>query len=194
VRSELGVAEDQPLIGRVGRLAPQKDYPTFLRAAALVATSRPEARFLCVGEGNPELSAQLRLLASQLGLDSRVHWSTGRDDMSAVYSALDVCVSSSAYGEGTPNVVAEAMACGVPCVVTDVGDSAWTVGETGVVVPPGDAEALARGIESVLDHVTRGEVGRMQLRDRIEGQLSLAHLMERTEVALQGIVEGEGAA
>jgi glycosyltransferase involved in cell wall biosynthesis len=85
-----------------------------------------------------------------------------------IYPAFDVLTQSSAYGEGLPNVVIEAMACGVPCVVTDVGDSRDVVGETGLVLPPRDPQALARGWEKVLSERpgTLGENARLRILER----------------------------
>lgn len=188
VRAELGVTPDQRLVGRVGRIDPQKDYPTFLRAMATVAAARPEARFVVVGAGPEEQLAALRSLASELGLTERLTWAGARGDMPAVYGALDLAVSSSAYGEGTPNVVAEAMACGVPCVVTDVGDSAAVAGGLGEVVPRVDPAALAAATLRMLDRVDRGVVDPAALRNHVVQSLSLEALIDRTEGALLGLV------
>ena len=98
-----------------------------------------------------------------------------------VYAALDVATSTSAFGEGFPNAIAEAMACGVPCVVTDVGDSGDIVARPDRVVPPGDAAALAAGWERALD--ARDEDAAV-LRRSIEERYSVARLVERTEAVL----------
>ncbi|MCK9241490.1 glycosyltransferase, partial [Desulfocurvus sp.] len=146
VRAELGVAPGAPLVGMVARFDPQKDHATFLRAARAVADARPDAQFVLLGDGvqadNPEMAALVRAAAPGL----RPHLLGRRDDVARLAAALDVAVLSSAYGEGFPNVVGEAMACGVPCVVTDTGDSAAVVGGTGRVVPPRDAPALADAV------------------------------------------------
>ena len=84
-----------------------------------------------------------------LGLNDSLICAGERYDMAAVYNAMDI-VTSSSFGEGFSNVIGEAMACGVSCVVTDVGDSAIIVGETGVIVPPKDPQALADGWRSML--------------------------------------------
>lgn len=184
VRAELGIADGEILIGRVGRLAPQKDYPTFIHAAALIAAKRPESRFLCVGAGMDAFAAELTSLAAGLGLGDRVIWTKSRDDMPAVYSALDLNISSSVFGEGTPNAVAEAMACGVPCVVTDIGDSAITVGTMGSVVPAGQPEALATAALAMLE----APVDRDALRATVVRSLSLTSLIDRSEAALLGVL------
>lgn len=144
VRSELGVKAGETLFGIVGRLSPMKDYATFLQAAAKV----PEARFLCIGTGGEDYTRQMHSLAGELGV--KAIWSEPRRDMPAVFNALDALVSSSAFGEGFSNVTGEAMACGTTCIVTDVGDSALLVGDTGMVVPPKDAEALAAALRQFI--------------------------------------------
>jgi glycosyltransferase involved in cell wall biosynthesis len=189
-RNELGIDADQLLIGRVGRLDPRKDYPTFLRAATLIARQRPDARFICVGSGPADLESHLKSLALELGLGDRVIWTGARADMPAVYSAMDLSVSSSAT-EGTPNAVAEAMACGVPCVVTDVGDSAVIVGHHGSVVPKEDPDALAAAALRMLDELAAGRVDRAAVRAHVVGSLSLTSLIDRSEAALLGLLASE---
>jgi glycosyltransferase involved in cell wall biosynthesis/O-antigen/teichoic acid export membrane protein len=181
VRHELGVSEQTTLIGVVARLDPMKDHTTFLRGAAGLAQRREDVRFVCVGSGPSRYVHDLRARAEELGLGQRLIWAGSRDDMPAVYNALDVAVISSHGAEGFPNVVGEAMACGVPCVVTDVGDAAWIVGETGRVVPPRDPAALAAAIDSMLDDAARGLVNRQLMRDRIVANFSIAALVDSSE-------------
>ena len=181
VRTDWGVMEDETLIGLVGRLDPMKDHPTFLRAASLLSHEREDVRFVCVGDGPAAYRRALHALAEELGLVQRLTWAGVREDMPAVYNALNVATSSSAYGEGFSNVVGEAMACGVPCVTTDVGDSAWIVGDPGLVVPPNNPEALVARWKHVIDKVSenRSSVG-LKLRERIVHSFSLDHMIERS--------------
>lgn len=151
VRSEWGIPDDTLLIGMVGRLAPMKDYPTFLKAAALLCNDRQDVRFVCVGSGSEDYTQELYQLTAQLNLSEKVIWAGSRADMPAVYNAFDILCSSSAYGEGFANVIGEAMACGIPCVVTDVGDSAWIVENVGTVVPAQNPEALVAGWRSLIE-------------------------------------------
>jgi glycosyltransferase involved in cell wall biosynthesis len=188
VRAEFGVDEAEVLIGRIGRLDHQKDYPTFIRAAAEIARRRPNARFLCVGTGPEAYERELHELATNLGLRERLIWTGPRADMPGIYNALDLMVSSSAWGEGLPNVVAEAMACGVPCVVTDSGDSAWVVGSTGKVVPPRDVAALCTATVAMLDELAEGRVDAVAIRQRIVRELSMERLYEQTEAVLHDVV------
>jgi glycosyltransferase involved in cell wall biosynthesis len=188
VRSQWGVGSEEQLIGLVGRLDPMKDHPTFLRAAALLLQRRQDVRFVCVGEGPRSYSEGLRKLTAELGLQERVIWAAARDDMLAVFNALDV-VTSSSFGESFSNVIGEAMACGVPCVVTDVGDSARIVGGAGRVVPPRCAEALVAAWTELLD---LGAESRMTLskmaRERIASEYSVQRLVSRTESALLSLL------
>jgi len=182
VRAAWNLRAGEILIGVVGRLDPMKDHSNFLRAAARIRQERDDVRFVCIGDGPTAYQEQLQALGHQLGLDDSLIWAGARSDMPAVQNALDIAVSSSLYGEGFPNAIGEAMACGVPCVVTDVGDSAWIVGETGIVVPPGDPAALAAGWQACLTR-DAAESGRMA-RERIVGDFSVPHLVRKTEEAL----------
>jgi glycosyltransferase involved in cell wall biosynthesis len=192
LRAEWSVPPEAPLIGMVARLDPVKGHPTFLRAAARVAASRPGARFVCVGEGQASYRDSLLLLASEVGIADRLVWAGERRVTSAVYNALDVAVLASNAGESFPNVVAEAMACGTPCVVTESGDSPLIVGDTGAVAPPRDPEALARAILSVLERVLSDRTGTSaKARDRVMEEFSVERLVTRTERALE-LVKGGG--
>ena len=164
VRHEWQIGERELLVGLVARLDAMKDHPTFLHAAALLMAQRPDVRFVCVGGGGLQYAAELKQLAATLGLTRALIWAGERSDMSAIFNALDVAVSSSS-GEGFSNTIAEAMACAVPCVVTDVGDSALIVGSSGEVVPPRSAEALCSGLSKLLERT--GSELRQRARDRI---------------------------
>jgi glycosyltransferase involved in cell wall biosynthesis len=182
VRSEWGVAEEK-LIGVGARLSDSKGHAVFIKAAVLLAGRRADARFVIAGEG-PERD-RLRRLAREAGLAEKVIWAGARADMPAVYNAFDVVCSPSLRGEGCPNVIGEAMASGVPCVVTDVGASATLAGGLCAVVPPGDATALADALGATLDRLE--QIDRLQLRERIVTEFSAAAMVERTERALAEI-------
>lgn len=193
IRAELGIGENEKVVGLVARLDPMKDHPTFLRAAALLAGDRADVRFLCVGNGPSEYRRELLSMADGLGLSDRVIWSPVRPDVAAVYNSLDVLASSSCWGEGFSNVIGEAMACGVPCVVTDAGDSAMIVGDTGVVVPPGDPESLGRGIRGLLDEEPASRTERAAAaRARVTAEFSVARLVQRTEKLLLALLAQTG--
>jgi glycosyltransferase involved in cell wall biosynthesis len=151
LRAQWAIPENTVVIGLVGRLDPMKDHRTFLRAAARFSRNHSEVRFVCIGGGEAGLRTQLRAYAHELCIDDKLLWLLPRDDMQMVYPAFDLLTSASAYGEGFSNAIGEAMACGVPCVVTDVGDSAWIVGDTGIVVPARSPELMMNAWQELLD-------------------------------------------
>lgn len=159
VRAELGVGEDALLIGLVSRYHPVKDHENFLRAAALLLKSHPEVHFVLCGENVNWVNPNLCRLINELKLAERVHLLNQRQDMPRITAALDIATSSSC-AESFPNVIGEAMSCAVPCVVTDVSDLMWILGETGRVVPPRNAAALAQGMRELVE---MGAVGRATL-------------------------------
>jgi glycosyltransferase involved in cell wall biosynthesis len=186
-RASWRIPQDAFVIGIVGRLDPMKDHPTFLRAAAIFARDNPDVRFVCVGGGPEEYSLELRALSQQLDLADKVAWPGFVRDTAAAYNALNICCSSS-YGEGTSNAIAEAMACGVPCVVTDVGDSGLIVGDTGIVVPPKNPEALAEGWTALIERMRETPRLRHEARERIEQRLSLSGLVRNTSKELLNLL------
>ena len=185
LRQAWGIANDDVLVGIAARLDPIKDHETFLAAAAMVASRHAFVRFVCIGDGTPRHRARLRARATELGLDGRLVWAGECADMPATYSALDIgCLTS--LGEGLPNAVGEAMCCEVPCVVSDVGDCAIVVGETGVVVPARAPDALATGLErlAALSPAERRTLGQ-QARARIAARYSRARYVEASSMLLR---------
>lgn len=176
-RARWGLRDDQLAIGVLARLDPMKDHSTFLRAAAIAAEARPDLRFLCIGEGPGDYRRRLEALAESVGIADRVIWPGAAIDPVPALNGLDVACSSSSEGEGFSNAVAEAMACGRPCVVTDVGDSAFLVGETGLAVPPGDPRALAAAL---IDALGFGPEAGRRARARIVSEFSVERMVERT--------------
>jgi glycosyltransferase involved in cell wall biosynthesis len=189
MRRTWGIAEDEFLIGLVGRVDPMKDHPTFLRAATLLARECPDVRFVCIGNGTAAYERELHELAATLGLGERVLWCAAQSDMCSVYNALDLATSASSYGEGFANVIGEAMACAVPCVVTDVGDSSWIVANTGRVTPPRAPRALANAWRAVL---ALGAAGREALgqraRARIVSEFSTAALVSQHQALYEQMI------
>ena len=188
VRRELGIADETLLIGMVARYAPDKDHRNFIEAAARLNTCRPDVHFLLCGDGvtreNPALVAWLK----EAGLLDRCHLLGRRDDIARLTASLDIAASSSS-SEGFSNVIGEAMACGVPCVVTDVGDSALVVGQTGKAVPPGDHRALAQAWSELigLGPEGRGRLGQAA-RLRIREHFSLPFIVNRYEELYKNVV------
>ncbi len=170
LRTELGLSGDAMLIGLLARFHPMKDHANFLQATALLLKNYPQLHFVMSGDGVDQSNEELRELVSKLSIAERVHLLGERSDMSRIAAALDIAALSSAYGEGFPNVIGESMACGVPCVVTDVGDSAFVVGETGRVVPPCDSETLAAAWRELIEmgESSRRELGQAARRRVLE--------------------------
>jgi glycosyltransferase involved in cell wall biosynthesis len=185
VRAEWQVEEHETLIGTVG-LDPLKRHEAFLRAAQLFADRRPESRFVLVGRADHDYHERLRTLAAELGLSERTIWTGQRDDMCGIYNALDLTTLLS-RSEGTPNSVAESMACGVPCVVSDVGDARDIIGDDELVlhsVDPGDvANAWAQALGRPWAPDDRGS-----LRRRIETLFGLERMVAEQEVALESLL------
>ena len=136
VRNELQIPEDAPVIGLVARFNPQKDHRTFIQAARLLHNDRPDVRFvLCGAQVSWDNQALVRWI-EEGGVRKQVYLLGRRNDIPRLTASFDIAASSSSFGEGFPNVLGEAMSCGVPCVTTDVGGSALIVGQNGMVVPP----------------------------------------------------------
>lgn len=146
MREKHQLGPDQLVIGIVARFDPMKDYENFIKAAAIVKNSIPTLRLVMCGKGMDWDNQALVNMIDQSGLKANVLLLGLQSEVQKVMNMLDIAVNSSAFGEGFPNVVCEAMACGVPCVVTDVGDSAMIVGDTGEVVPPKAFKALANAL------------------------------------------------
>jgi glycosyltransferase involved in cell wall biosynthesis len=151
LRAELGLPDDCLLIGLIGRYHPMKDHPNFLQAAALLTKTHPDVHFVLVGRDITPVNEELRGRIQAAQLNQRVHLLGERRDIHLLAAALDILSLSSSHGESFPIIVAEAMSCGVPCVVTDIGDLAAVVGDTGRVVPPRDAAALAVAWSELID-------------------------------------------
>ena len=179
VRREIGMPRDAVLVGLAARYEPIKDHAGFVAAASRLARSCNDAHFLLWGEGVTSGNADLVHRISQAGLRDRFHLLGRRSDTARLLAALDLFGLTS-RGEGFPNIVGEAMACGVPCVVTDVGDAALVVGETGIVVPPREPEAIAAGWRRLLELGVgeRQALGRAA-RARIEECFSLPSVTAR---------------
>jgi glycosyltransferase involved in cell wall biosynthesis len=181
VRRELGLPDGVPLIGLVARFDPYKDHHNFIQAAGHLRARWPEAHFLLCGL---DVNWENRRLVSWINAArnrDRFHLLGLRRDIPRLTAALDIATVSS-FSEAFPNVIGEAMACGVPCAVTDVGDSAMIVGDTGRVVPARDPSALAKAWSELLEAglETRSQLG-TAARRRIEEHFSLPAIVDRFE-------------
>jgi glycosyltransferase involved in cell wall biosynthesis len=186
LRKELGLDEKACLIGLVARFDPQKDHHNFIQAAELIKNYDSSVHFMLCGGDITKENIQLMQWIKQAGMVEHFHLLGLRSDVSSLVAAMDVAISSS-LGEGFPNVVGEAMACAVPCVVTNVGDSALIVGDTGRVVPAKDPEALAEGIIELLQASPEYRKGLgKQARLRVKNNYSLESVAEKYEAVYRG--------
>ena len=183
LRGEWGLAQDTPVIGSVGRWNPLKDHANLLAAMALSLQRYPALRCVLAGQGLTADNSDLMSLINQSGLRDKVMLLGVRDDIPQVMNALDVHVLSS-LAEGFPNVVAEAMAAGTPCVVTDVGDAARIVGAEGWVAPARDAAALSQAIDAALATLGSPELAARIVhgRERVARLYSLQTMVDNYEV------------
>ncbi len=179
---------DDRVIGMMARHDPVKDHDTFLAAARIAASERQDLRFVAIGEGAPERQAAFEARSAALGLGARVIAEGARLDPEAAYNGFDLATLTSSHGEGFPNALAEAMACGVPCVSTDVGDAARILGEVGLIVRPRDAKALARAWLGMLDRLAAEPAMQARVRERVIDDFSDAALIRRSTEALYGVL------
>lgn len=184
LRAEWNIPADGLVVGHVGRLHPVKDHATLIDAFARFATRHAHAYLVCVGDGSASLRNELQQHAAACGVAERVRFSGARHDLARVYSAFDMLALSSLI-EGFPNVVAEAMACGVPAVVTDAGASREIVGEYGEVVPMQDAVAFAAALERLAGR--RSSALSIACRDRIVAEFTVNGCAVRTLDALASL-------
>lgn len=191
VRAELGLPDETPLVGAVGRFDPQKDYATFIAAAARLHTALPQVHFVLCGEGLNEENPLLTGWIADRGLQDVFHLLGRRTDVATITAALDVATSSSAYGEAFSNVMGEAMACGVPFAATDVGDARAILGETGRVVPPRQPAALAAAWQALLSlpEAERATLG-AAARQRIQSHFSLPVIAAQYAALYRGLAAG----
>ncbi|PZS07204.1 MAG: hypothetical protein DLM70_03855 [Chloroflexi bacterium] len=180
VGSELRLDPSSLVVGMVARYDATKDHQTFVRAAGALNTKRPGVHFLLAGRGVTWANDTLVQWIDEAGVRDRMHLLGEREDVPELLSSLDIATLSSSHSEGFPNVIGEAMSCEAPCVVTDVGDSAAIVADSGIVVPPRDPTALAAGWLRLLDlgPEKRSVLGG-KARERVQQHYSLDHVVTR---------------
>lgn len=181
VRAELKLTTDTFIIGLFGRFDPMKDHANFLQAAKLLLNLYPQAHFILVGTEVTSTNKSLTQLIHSLNVLERVHLLGERQDIPRLTAALDIATSAS-FSEGFANVIGEAMACGVPCVVTDVGESAWIVGDTGKVVKPKDPQALCNAWIELIEMKTEARLNLgKKARQRVEENYALYTIVKQYE-------------
>ena len=189
IRDEIKVDPGILIIGLVARYDPQKDFSNFLKAAKQLLEMRQRVMFVMVGEGVDRENVELTNMIRESGLEADVRLLGSRDDMPKVTCVFDIATSSSRCNEGFSNTVGEAMSCGVPCVVTDVGDSKDIVGETGLVVPPADSTKLAYSWKQLIDEGKNGRSARgEQARQRIVNRFGLEMIRDQYRAIYQDVI------
>ena len=193
-RDELAIDDETVVIGLPARYHPMKDHDTFLAAAGILTANQPKVCFALLGAGiEPSNRALMKAIGGR-GIADRILLLGERDDMAEMYAAFDIATLSSAFGEGFPNVLGEAMASGLPCVATDIGDADELLGGTGIVVPPRNPQALTAAWRKLID---LGAEGRRllgdQARQRIARDYGLGPAIARYEALYSDIVAGSEA-
>jgi glycosyltransferase involved in cell wall biosynthesis len=188
------IPDDAFVIGCVARLDAMKDHANLLKAAASFTRNHPDAHFVCVGGGPSSYTDELKALANSLGLRGRVVWAGEIDDVKAAYNSFNIATLSSSFGEGFPNAIGEAMACGVPVVATNIGDARSIVGELGEIVPPSNADLLCAGWTRLRARLARDPSLREQVRGATIASYGLEAMLGRTEAILSQLVAGCPAA
>jgi glycosyltransferase involved in cell wall biosynthesis len=188
-REKLGLSQKSILIGLIARFDPMKDHNTFLRAAFSLLKKYEDVHFILVGENINEKNNRLVKLIKSSGKEKNFYLLGQRDDIPYIMAALDIHTISSTFGEGFSNVIGEAMACGIPCVVTNVGDSALIVQETGKVVPPNDPEAVASAWSELIEvgHYERQKLGELA-RQRIKENFNVSKIVFQYEKVYEEIM------
>jgi len=191
VRKELDINPKATVIGLVGRYHYLKGHNNFLKAASILIKKYPGIQFVLVGSQIDRDNAELHEKIGQLGLSQNVHLLGERFDIPRLTAAFDIATSSS-ISEGFPNVIGEAMSCAVPCVVTDVGDSAWVIADSGRVVAAQNPEALVAAWVDLLEmgKEMRLVLGR-QARRRIMDNFSISAVVKQYEVLYDNVLRNK---
>ena len=183
LRLELTLAEQETILGMVGRFDAQKDHLGLLSALNIIKNKIRNFNFLLIGR---DLNSNNQILIKEINkfsLEQNIILLDQRTDIPTIMNALDIHVLSSSFGEAFPNVLCEAMACGTPCVTTDVGDAAFIVGNTGWVVPAKNPEALAEAILSAVNEKTSNKQSwtnrKQACRNRIVENFSIEKMIEK---------------
>jgi glycosyltransferase involved in cell wall biosynthesis len=174
LRQSLGIGQDELLLGVVGRLHPMKNHEGWVRAFAKIVRSNAAVHCLMMGTGVDDPGGPVACAVKEAGLAHRIHFHAPTCSPEIIYPSMDLLVLPSSFGEGLSNVVGEAMACGVPAAVTDVGDSPVLVGETGFVIDGMQPGELAAGVDQAirLGPKALADLGK-RARQRVIDQYSL---------------------
>ena len=181
VREELGIPIKTPLIGLIGRYDPLKNHEGFLEAASKLNSVMPEVHFLMAGQGADRSNSSLLCLIEDAGIAGNCHLLGSRQDIPKIMAALDL-VTLASWSEAFPNVLIEAMACGVPCISTDAGDAALIIGIDKWIAPIGDMGVLASKWRLFLELPScEREVLSKEVRSRVVEEFEIGAVIHRFE-------------
>jgi len=189
IRNELGIPLESRVIGVFASYKPQKNHSMLFHAVKIVLDSFPDTQLLLVGDqlcgnmnGTAEYNTRMEALIDELEIRNQCTFLGNRDDVELIYPACDITALSSLY-EGTPNVLLESMACGVPVVVTNVSDNSYMVkeGETGFLVGVGDVEGMASHIQTLLENETLQRKMGQKANSWVKKEFSIVQLVKKTE-------------
>ena len=187
VRDELNIPLEAPMIGLIARWNQQKNHLGFIQAAALVNSSLPSVHFILAGTDVDSSNSTLTNAIKSSGLEGRIHLLGRRDDVPRLMASLDVLASSS-FGEAFPNILGEAMACGVLCAVTAAGDSAEIVADTGRVVAIGDMQGLAEAMIELLKMPSVSKKEAIQTaRERVVEHYEISQVARQYEAFIEDL-------
>jgi glycosyltransferase involved in cell wall biosynthesis len=180
LKTDLQICNSKKLIGMIGRFDPQKNHLGYLECIKILNTKFDNLAYIFVGKSVNTTNFEITNLVEEYNLSKSIYLLGERSDIEFIMPALDILVSPSIYGEAFPNVIGEAMSCGVPCVVTDVGDSSAIVGSTGYVVSPDDNDSLSSAISNMLN-LSRRDYNRLSkdARMRIKTNFDISCISKR---------------
>ncbi|MGD9637490.1 MAG: glycosyltransferase [Alphaproteobacteria bacterium] len=186
LKTDLKLADDAFIIGHIARFDPMKDHFSFVKACEIVSQQLPNAVFVLIGKGVDNDNLDLKNEIENSKLSNKTFLLGECLDLSLIYGAFDVLCLSSIFGEGFPNVLGEAMACGVPCVTTDVGDAKEIVKDTGITVPIKDPVKMAEAIMQLSDKALNADFGSKAVL-RIKNEYSLVKCIDNYNKYYQSI-------
>ncbi len=184
---EFNLPGNANVIGLIARWNPQKDHKNFVSAASILSQHLPNVYYLLCGDGVTWENQELVSWITTHKLNDKFLLLGRRDDIPKLIAGFDLVTSSSAYGEGFPNVLGEAMASGVPCVATDVGDSAYIIGDTGITVSPRNPEKLANAWMRMINRTDKDELG-IKARNRILSNFDIDKIINTYQNLYQQVI------
>ncbi len=183
IRSKYKIKKKIPLIGKVARYDKKKDHTNLFNALNLIKKKNIKFHCFLVGKNIDKNNLNLINQINKLKLSNCIKLLGQKNNIIEIMNEIDLLVQSSSYGEGFPNVVAEAMACGTPCVVTNVGDAAFIVGKTGWVVPSKNPQKLASAIEKALSFIKKNSFKKNNKpRLRIKKNFSIKKMLNQYRI------------